>query len=158
LPPEEASEVTLVKGENISSLPFFGPLTDRIEAPVALVMGNDVSTDEILPAGAHVLPYRSNIPKLAEFTFTRIDETYPARAAQTRDTSGHIGVAGASYGQGSSLEHAAITPRFLGLREVVAVPFAPEYTGRTWQTPASPHSNSRILPTTIGSSKATCSY
>jgi aconitate hydratase len=124
LPPEEASEVTLVKGENISSLPVFGPLADRIEAPVALVMGNDVSTDEILPAGARVLPYRSNIPKLAEFTFTRIDETYPARAAQTRDTSGHIVVAGANYGQGSSREHAAITPRFLGLRAVVAVSFA----------------------------------
>jgi aconitate hydratase len=124
LPPEEASEVTLIKGENISSLPVFGPLADRIEAPVALVLGNDVSTDEILPAGARVLPYRSNIPKLAEFTFGQIDETYPARAAQTRDTSGHIVIAGANYGQGSSREHAAITPRFLGLRAVVAVSFA----------------------------------
>jgi aconitate hydratase len=124
LPPEEASEVTLDKGENISSLPVFEPLADRIEAPVALVMGNDVSTDEILPAGARVLPYRSNIPKLAEFTFARIDETYAARAAQTRDTSGHIVVAGTNYGQGSSREHAAITPRFLGLRAVVAVSFA----------------------------------
>jgi aconitate hydratase len=116
--------VTLVKGENISSLPVFGPLADRIEAPVALVMGNDVSTDEILPAGARVLPYRSNIPKLAEFTFSQIDETYPARAAQTRDTSGHIVVAGFNYGQGSSREHAAITPRYLGLRAVVAISFA----------------------------------
>lgn len=124
LPPEEASEVTLIKGENISSLPVFGPLDDRIEAPVALVLGNDVSTDEILPAGARVLPYRSNIPKLAEFTFSQIDETYPARVAETRDTSGHIVVAGSNYGQGSSREHAAITPRFLGLRAVVAVSFA----------------------------------
>ncbi len=124
LPPEEASEVQLVKGENISSLPVFGPLADRIEAPVALVVGDDVSTDEILPAGARVLPYRSNIPKLAEFTFDQIDETYPARAAETRDTSGHIVVAGANYGQGSSREHAAITPRFLGLRAVLAVSFA----------------------------------
>jgi aconitate hydratase len=124
LPAEEASEVALIKGENISSLPVFGPLADRIEAPVALVVGNDISTDEILPAGARVLPYRSNIPKLAEFTFSQIDETYPARAAQTRETSGHIVVAGANYGQGSSREHAAITPRFLGLRAVVAVSFA----------------------------------
>lgn len=124
LPPEEASEVALVKGENISSLPVFGPLADRIEAPVALVLGNDVSTDEILPAGARVLPYRSNIPKLAEFTFSQIDETYPARTAQTRDTSGHIVIAGTNYGQGSSREHAAITPRFLGLRAVLAVSFA----------------------------------
>ena len=124
LPPEEAAKVLLVKGENISSLPVFGPLADRIEAPVALVVGDDISTDEILPAGARVLPYRSNIPKLAEFTFEQIDETYPARAAETRDTSGHIVVAGANYGQGSSREHAAITPRFLGLRAVLAVSFA----------------------------------
>jgi aconitate hydratase len=124
LPPEEAAKVTLVKGENISSLPVFEPLADRIEAPVALVLGDDVSTDEILPAGARALPYRSNIPKLAEFTFAQIDETYPARARETLDTSGHIVVAGANYGQGSSREHAAITPRFLGLRVVVAVSFA----------------------------------
>lgn len=124
LPPDEASEVQLIKGENISSLPVFGPLADRIEAPVALIVGDDISTDEILPAGARVLPYRSNIPKLAEFTFDQIDETYPARAAGTRDTSGHIVVAGANYGQGSSREHAAITPRFLGLRAVLAVSFA----------------------------------
>ncbi|MGO4229206.1 aconitate hydratase [Arthrobacter sp. YAF34] len=124
LPPEEAAKVTLVKGENISSLPVFGPLADRIEAPVALVLGDDVSTDEILQAGARALPYRSNIPKLAEFTFSQIDETYPARARETRDTSGHIVVAGTNYGQGSSREHAAITPRFLGLRVVVAASFA----------------------------------
>ena len=120
LPPEEAADVQLVKGENISSLPVFGPLADRIEAPVALVVGDDISTDEILPAGARVLPCRSIIPKLAEFTFEQIDETYPSRAAETRDTSGHIVVAGANYGQGSSREHAAITPRFLGLRAVLA--------------------------------------
>jgi aconitate hydratase len=124
LPPKVAAQVKLVKGENISSLPVFLPLSDRIEAPVVLVVGDDISTDEILPAGARVLPYRSNIPKLAEFTFDQIDETYPTRAAETRDGSGHIVVAGANYGQGSSREHAAITPRFLGLRVVVAVSFA----------------------------------
>ncbi|AXJ08639.1 aconitate hydratase [Arthrobacter sp. PM3] len=124
LPPEEAARVTLVKGENIASLPVFEPLADRIEAPVALALGDDVSTDEILQAGARALPYRSNIPKLAEFTFAQIDETYPERARGTRDTSGHMVVAGANYGQGSSREHAAITPRFLGLRVVLAVSFA----------------------------------
>ena len=121
---ELASRVELVKGENISSLPAFPPLADRIEAPVILVVGDDISTDEILPAGARVLPYRSNIPKLAEFTFDQIDETYSTRAAETRAGSGHIVVAGANYGQGSSREHAAITPRFLGLRAVLAVSFA----------------------------------
>ncbi|MBC7593625.1 MAG: aconitate hydratase [Kineosporiaceae bacterium] len=124
LPAEVAAQVELVKGENISSLPVFAALVDRIEAPVILVVGDDISTDEILPAGARVLPYRSNIPKLAEFTFDQIDETYPTRAAETRDGSGHIVVAGANYGQGSSREHAAITPRFLGLRAVLAVSFA----------------------------------
>ena len=124
LPAEVAAKVKLVKGENISSLPVFTALADRIEAPVILVVGDDISTDEILPAGARVLPYRSNIPKLAEFTFDQIDDTYPTRAAETRDGSGHIVVAGANYGQGSSREHAAITPRFLGLRAVLAVSFA----------------------------------
>jgi len=124
LPLEESAHVELVKGENISSLPVFGPLADHIEAPVVLKVGDDISTDGILPAGAKVLPYRSNIPKLAEFTFGQIDESYPARAAETRDATGHIVVAGANYGQGSSREHAAITPRFLGLRAVLAVSYA----------------------------------
>ena len=124
LPLEESAQVELVKGDNISSLPVFGALADHIEAPVVLKVGDDISTDGILPAGAKVLPYRSNIPKLAEFTFGQIDESYPARAAETRDATGHIVVAGANYGQGSSREHAAITPRFLGLRAVLAVSYA----------------------------------
>lgn len=124
LPLAEASQVELVKGENISSLPMFDPLADRIEAPVALVVGDNISTDEILPAGAKVLPFRSNIPLLARFTFDQVDETYAARTDETRDSSGHIIIAGANYGQGSSREHAAITPRFLGLRAVLAVSFA----------------------------------
>ena len=121
---EQAGRVELVKGPNISSLPDFGPLPDRIEAPVALRVGDDVSTDAILPAGARVLPYRSNIPKLAEFTFTQVDESYPARALASKDDGGHIVVGGANYGQGSSREHAAIAPRYLGLRAVLAVSFA----------------------------------
>ena len=124
LPLEQAGRVELVKGPNISALPDFGPLPDRIEASVALKVGDDVSTDEILPAGARVLPYRSNIPKLAEFTFTQIDESYPGRVIASKDGSGHILVGGANYGQGSSREHAAIAPRYLGLRAVLAVSFA----------------------------------
>jgi aconitate hydratase len=80
-----------------------------------------VSTDEIMPAGARALPYRSNIPKLAEFVFTQIDEEYVARA---RRAGAHAVVGGANYGQGSSREHAAIAPRYLGLRAVVAVSYA----------------------------------
>ncbi|GAA2691349.1 aconitate hydratase [Nonomuraea recticatena] len=118
-----ADRPELVKGANISSLPDFPPLSDRMEAPVALKVGDDVSTDEILPAGARVLPYRSNIPKLAEFTFAQIDEDYVGRAHASRG-SGHIVVGGANYGQGSSREHAVIAPRYLGLRMVLAVSFA----------------------------------
>jgi aconitate hydratase len=129
LPLQQAGRVELVKGPNISALPGFGPLPDRIEAPVALKVGDDVSTDEILPAGARVLPYRSNIPKLAEFTFTQLDESYPGRVIASKDGSGHIVVGGANYGQGSSREHAAIAPRYLGLRAVLAVSFARIY----WQ-------------------------
>jgi len=87
-------------------------------------VSDDVSTDAILPAGATVLPFRSNIPKLAEFTFSQLDPTYPERALASKAGSGHIVVAGANYGQGSSREHAVITPRYLGLRAVLAVSFA----------------------------------
>lgn len=124
-PPADPSERTaLVKGRNIASLPDFPPLSDQIEAPVTLKVGDDVSTDEILPAGARILPYRSNIPKLAEFTFAQIDEDYAGRALASREGGGHVVIAGTNYGQGSSREHAAITPRYLGLRLVLAVSFA----------------------------------
>ncbi|MCH6170225.1 aconitate hydratase [Pseudonocardia alaniniphila] len=118
---EEATGIELVKGNNISSLPDLSPLPDALDLPVLLVMGDDVSTDEISPAGARALPYRSNIPKLAEFTFTRVDESYPARAAEA---GAHAVVAGNNYGQGSSREHAAITPRYLGLAIVIARSYA----------------------------------
>ncbi|MGO1884704.1 MAG: aconitate hydratase, partial [Citricoccus sp.] len=121
LPPEEARNVELVKGPNILSLPDFDPIADRLSAPVVLVMGDDVSTDEIMPAGSRVLPFRSNIPKISEFTFTRIDPDYPARAAAAGP---HVVVAGANYGQGSSREHAVLAPRFLGLKAVIAQSFA----------------------------------
>ena len=122
LPAQEAAEVELVKGPNISALPDFDPVEDDLSVPALLVMGDNVSTDEIMPAGSRVLPYRSNIPKIAEFSFSRIDETYPRRAQETQ--SGHVVIAGENYGQGSSREHAVIAPRYLGLRAVIAVSFA----------------------------------
>ncbi|MGH3309641.1 MAG: aconitate hydratase, partial [Streptomyces sp.] len=127
LPVAEARAVELVRGPNVSALPELDPLPDTLEGPVLLKAGDDVSTDEISPAGARALPYRSNIPKLAEFTFTRIDAGYPRRTAEAAadDTNnGHFVVGGDNYGQGSSREHAAITPRHLGLRSVVAKSFA----------------------------------
>jgi aconitate hydratase len=121
LPPDQAREQRLERGPNISALPDTEPLPDSLTVPVLLAMGDDVSTDEISPAGARALPYRSNIPKLAEFTFAGIDEAYPSRA---RDTGAHAVIAGDNYGQGSSREHAAITPRYLGLTLVLARSFA----------------------------------
>ncbi|OEU96810.1 aconitate hydratase [Streptomyces nanshensis] len=126
-PPERAASIELERGPNVSALPRLDPLPDVLEGPVLLKTGDDVSTDEISPAGAKALPYRSNIPKLAEFTFTRIDPEYPRRAAETAQEGaydGHFVVGGDNYGQGSSREHAAITPRHLGLRAVVAKSFA----------------------------------
>jgi aconitate hydratase len=123
-PPEEAQAkgIELERGPNISSLPELDPLPDTLSGPVLLKTGDDVSTDEISPAGAKALPYRSNIPKLAEFTFTRLDPDHPRRA---REHDGpYLVVGGENYGQGSSREHAAITPRHLGMRAVVARSFA----------------------------------
>ncbi|MGH3425826.1 MAG: hypothetical protein ACRDO8_13920, partial [Nocardioidaceae bacterium] len=124
LEPDVAAKVELVKGPNIAALPDFDPLPNRLEVPVAIKVGDDISTDTILPAGAKVLPYRSNIPKLAEFAFGQADEDYPARAARTKDDGGHAVVGGDNYGQGSSREHAAIAPRYLGLRLVLAKSYA----------------------------------
>lgn len=125
LPPldeEEAQRVELVKGHNIESLPEFDDLPDELEVPVLLKVGDNVSTDEIMPAGSRVLPFRSNIPKMAEFVYIQVDDTYSPRAA---DHSGeHAIVGGDNYGQGSSREHAVIAPRYLGLRVVVAKSFA----------------------------------
>ena len=125
LPPlgeREARDVELVKGENVKSLPEFDPLPDDMELPVMLTVGDDVSTDEIMPAGSRVLPFRSNIPKMAEFVYLQVDDTYPTRAAES--DGGHAIVGGDNYGQGSSREHAVIAPRYLGLRVVVAKSFA----------------------------------
>lgn len=124
LDPEEASQIQLEKGPNIASLPEFDPLPDELEIPVLLQAADDISTDEILPAGTRVLPYRSNIPKISEFAFDRIDSTYHDRAMQVRDKGGHAVIGGHNYGQGSSREHAALAPRYLGLRLVIAKDFA----------------------------------
>jgi aconitate hydratase len=121
LPLEDALQVDLVKGPNIASLPTFEPLPDEIEVPVLLKVANDISTDEIMPPGLRVLPFRSNIPKIAEFSFDRLDPTYAERARQVR---GHVVVGGSNYGQGSSREHAALGPQYLGLRAVLAKGFA----------------------------------
>ncbi len=118
-PGDEALEV--IRGPNIRPLPQFEPLPEKIEGKVLLKVGDNVSTDEILPAGAKVLPLRSNIPAIASYTFSSIDPTFSKRA---REEGGGIIVGGQNYGQGSSREHAAFAPRWLGVRAVVAKGFA----------------------------------
>lgn len=121
---EESRNVALAKGENIVSLPVFEPLPDTLEMPVLLKAGDHLSTDEILPAGTRVLPFRSNVPEISKFCFDAVDATYYQRALAVREQGGHAVVGGENYGQGSSREHAALAPRFLGLRAVIAKSFA----------------------------------
>jgi aconitate hydratase len=121
LPAGEAQQVELAKAPSIGSLPDFEPMPGDLRATVVIKVGDDISTDEILPAGARVLPFRSDIAKLAEFTFSQVDGGYVERA---RKTGTHVIVAGENYGQGSSREHAVIAPRSLGLRLVLAKSYA----------------------------------
>ena len=119
-PPARHPELSTVeKGPNISTLPDFDGLPEKFEAPVLLKVGDNISTDEILPAGSDILPYRSNIPKISEFTYVRVDPSYPKRAAEHQE-KGSLIVGGDNYGQGSSREHAALAPRYLGVRVVIA--------------------------------------
>lgn len=122
IPLREAQKIQLVKGPNIVSLTPLSPLPPTLELPVFLKVGNNISTDDILPAGAVVLPYRSNIPKISEFVYVHIDAAYSKRAREHQGYHAIIG--GENYGQGSSREHAALAPRYLGLRVVIALSFA----------------------------------
>jgi aconitate hydratase len=124
LPEDEAKEVELRKSDNISTLPIFDGIPDRLELPVLLKAHDDISTDEILRAGADVLPYRSNIPEISKFSFDVVDDTYYERALDLRDEGGHCVVGGKNYAQGSSREHAALCPRYLGLRFTLARDYA----------------------------------
>ncbi len=120
---EEAKNVDLEKGPNVVSLPEFEPLQNSFDLPVLLKVGDDISTDEIMPAGSRILPYRSNIPKISEFVFEQVDESFFDRAMEHQD-NGFAVVGGTNYGQGSSREHAAIAPRWLGTRVKIAKSYA----------------------------------
>ncbi|MCP3027414.1 aconitate hydratase [Halobacillus sp. A5] len=124
LPKEEAVKVELVKGPNIASIPKMDELPNEMELPVLLKVGDDISTDEILAGGARVLPYRSNLPEISRFTFEIVDDTYYDRAMKQKEEGGHVIVGGSNYGQGSSREHAALAPRYMGLRVAVVKDFA----------------------------------
>lgn len=120
-PADEADAVEVLRGPNIRPFPQSKPFADALTAELVLKVGDNITTDHIMPAGSKILPYRSNIPKLAEFCFTVCDPTFPARARAAGDG---IIVGGSNYGQGSSREHAALVPMYLGIRCVVAKSFA----------------------------------
>ena len=120
-PAEKAGDVEVLRGPNIKSIPEGKALTDTIEAGLTLKVGDNITTDHIMPAGAKILPYRSNIPKLSEFCFAVCDERFSKRALEAGQS---FIVGGANYGQGSSREHAALVPLYLGVRAVVAKSFA----------------------------------
>ncbi|WP_249975863.1 aconitate hydratase [Vreelandella olivaria] len=124
LPIEQARLTPLQKTDNTPALPTMAPLPDCLEIPVLLVTGDNISTDDIMPAGQRVMPYWSSIYASAPFTFESVDSTYAQRSEETRLLGGHAIVGGYNYGQGSSRENAALVPRYLGLQAVVAKSFA----------------------------------
>ncbi len=119
--PEEAANVDVERGPNIKPIPKGVRPAEALACKVALKVGDNITTDHIMPAGTKILPYRSNVPKLSEFCFTVCDKEFPERA---KALGGGIIVGGANYGQGSSREHAALVPLYLGIKAVVAKSFA----------------------------------
>ena len=119
--PDEAPDDDLIKGPNIGDVPLKEPLESELEGPALLKMGDNITTDHIIPATQEILMYRSNIERLSEFTLSRVDDTFADRAKRS---DGGFLVAGENYGQGSSREHAAMCPMHLGVEGVLAQSFA----------------------------------
>ncbi|NPV50329.1 MAG: aconitate hydratase [Candidatus Methanofastidiosum sp.] len=120
-PKEDGKDVEIIRGPNIKPVPRNESLKDPLKGSVLLKTGDNITTDDIMPAGAKILPLRSNIPKISEYAFERIDKDFPSRA---KAKGGGFIVGGSNYGQGSSREHAAIAPMFLGVKAVIAKSFA----------------------------------
>jgi aconitate hydratase len=120
-PPEDGSSVEIVRGPNIAPLPELKEVDDSIEKEVLLKTGDNITTDHIMPAGAKILPLRSNIPAISEFVYVNVDADFPKRA---KEKGGGMIVGGENYGQGSSREHAAIAPLYLGVKAVIVKNFA----------------------------------
>ena len=118
---EEAPSVEVLRGPNIKPFPVNVPLADSIKASVSLKVGDNITTDHIMPAGAKILPLRSNIPAISQHCFAVCDETFPTRAKELGQS---IIVGGTNYGQGSSREHAALAPLYLGVKAIICKSFA----------------------------------
>ena len=123
LPQEEAEKVEILRGPNIKPCPKCRDYEPSLKLPVRLKAGDNVSTDDIMPAGAKVLPLRSNIPEISKFTLTRLDETFYTRSEEAHFANCVV-VGGENYGQGSSREHAALGPMYLGVRAIITKSFA----------------------------------
>ncbi len=141
LPEPPGNSVEIVRGPNIRPFPVNKPLQGDLEGEVLILLEDNITTDHIMPSNAKLLPYRSNVPYLADFCLTPCDPGFPARA---KEKGGGIIVAGANYGQGSSREHAALAPLQLGIRAVLAVSFARIHKANLI--------NSGILPLTFADS------
>jgi aconitate hydratase len=121
VPPENRGELEIVRGPNIKPLPVASPLSGEIKGEVLLKLGDNITTDHIMPAGASIMALRSNIPAISMHAFERVDATFAERALNAGDG---IIVGGLNYGQGSSREHAALAPLYLGIKAVIAKSFA----------------------------------
>jgi len=121
LPQEEAQKVEIVRGPNIKPLPSFDKLPDVLEGTALIKVGDNITTDHIMPAGAKILPLRSNIPEISKYVFEAVDENFSKRALES---NGGFIIGGENYGQGSSREHAALAPKYLGVKAVIVKSFA----------------------------------
>ncbi|MCJ7550745.1 MAG: aconitate hydratase [Anaerolineae bacterium] len=117
----EAAQIEIIRGPNIATVPIGTAMADEVEGKVLIKVGDNITTDHIMPAGAKILPLRSNIPAISEFVFARVDADFVSRA---KEWQGGILVGGANYGQGSSREHAALAPMYLGIRAVITKSFS----------------------------------
>jgi Aconitase A len=125
LPEEEAKKVEIIRGPNIVPLPAFDPLPETLEGVILLKVGDNITTDHIMPAGAQILPLRSNLPAISKFVYKNVDAEFAESALRQKERGRAVMVVGGeNYGQGSSREHAALAPRYLGVRVKLAKSFA----------------------------------
>ena len=138
-PSEKLENIQVERGPNIKPFPVKGELEVSLKTKVVLKVGDNITTDDIMPAGAKILPLRSNIPAISEYVFSKVDSTFPGRA---RSSGGGVVLGGNNYGQGSSREHAALAPMYLGIKAVLAKSFARIHKDNLV--------NFGILPITVG--------
>ncbi|MHA2246865.1 MAG: aconitate hydratase [Candidatus Hodarchaeales archaeon] len=123
-PSDKPEEVEIIRGPNIAPLPEFQALPDDFRFKVLIKTEDNVTTDHIMPAGAKILPLRSNLPEISKYVFEQVDPTFPERALESKEEGGGIIIGGDNYGQGSSREHAALAPMYLGIKTVLTKSFA----------------------------------